>query len=280
MNRFLNPLSVCFAFLALTFVGAVHAGSTETGKAPIQVLFVGNSYTLVNHLPALVAGLSKNDPRPIRAVTITSPGASLKEHWRSSDVLDLIRTQRWEYVVLQEQSAKALHDKNTMFEYARLLNGEIKKVGAKTVLFTTWARRSAPEEQARITAATKQLGKELDAIVAPVGPAWEKCREIGKLQLHNRDGSHPNPLGTYVAACVFYGLLSGTTPVGLSPACIDGHFLDGQNGKFETRALKDDIARTAQQYALETLKDFGWTETVPRMSITGSSNPTAESPDR
>ena len=35
-----------------------------------------------------------------------------------------------------------------MFHHARLLDGEIKKGGAKTVFFMTWANREKPETQA------------------------------------------------------------------------------------------------------------------------------------
>jgi len=36
------------------------------------------------------------------------------------------------------------------------------------------------------------------------------------LVLHDKDGSHPNAVGTYLAACVFAAVLAGLNPVGLA----------------------------------------------------------------
>ena len=60
------------------------------------------------------------------------------------------------------------------------------------------------------------LAKALQADVAPVGTAWQwALREDPALELYMRDGSHPSPDGTYLAACVFYATLLDKNPVGL-----------------------------------------------------------------
>ncbi len=52
------------------------------------------------------------------------------------------------------------------------------------------------------------IAQELGALLAPVGPAWQRAlHENAQLHLHQPDGSHPTPLGTYVAACVFYSAI-------------------------------------------------------------------------
>ena len=52
-------------------------------------------------------------------------------------------------------------------------------------------------------------------MVAPVGRAWERALRDPAMTLHDPDGSHPSPAGTYLAACVLYATLTGESPVGL-----------------------------------------------------------------
>jgi hypothetical protein len=71
--------------------------------------------------------------------------------------------------------------------------------------------------QDTITSMYVQIASEIDALVAPVGEAWRKVRAAQPdWVLHTEDRSHPNILGSYLAACVFYATLLEETPVGLS----------------------------------------------------------------
>ena len=95
-----------------------------------------------------------------------------------------------------------------MKEYAGKFHELIKKQGAKTVLFMTWARQDKPATQRRIAIAYEETAKELGATVVPVGLAWQKARSASKpFTLHAADKSHPNEQGSYLTACVFFGTL-------------------------------------------------------------------------
>jgi hypothetical protein len=79
--------------------------------------------------------------------------------------------------------------------------------------------------QARLADGYSKLGGELGAQVAPVGLAWaEALRREPSLHLWADDGKHPGRLGSYLAACVFYEMLSGREPTrsrfrgGIEPA--------------------------------------------------------------
>jgi hypothetical protein len=69
--------------------------------------------------------------------------------------------------------------------------------------------------QARLADGYFDLGEELSATVAPVGLAWAKALQYEpELDLWASDGRHPSASGSYLAACVFYALLSGRDPAG------------------------------------------------------------------
>jgi hypothetical protein len=80
----------------------------------------------------------------------------------------------------------------------------------------TWARKSQPQTQAELNDAYTSIAKELGAMLAPVGTAWQRVRELDPgVELHHSDGRHANPAGSYLAACVFYAVILKASPVGL-----------------------------------------------------------------
>jgi hypothetical protein len=61
-----------------------------------------------------------------------------------------------------------------------------------------------------------RIAKELNSMVAPVGVAWSYVLEQKpSLQVFHQDGSHPSPVGSYLASCVFYSVFFKRSPVGL-----------------------------------------------------------------
>src|SRR5262249_44287294 len=86
----------------------------------------------------------------------------------------------------------------------------------KTVLYMTWARQHTPEGQRAITEAYVSTGKEIGAIVVPVGEIWQQfIHKHDSPALYDKDQSHPTIAGSFLAACVFMAHLLGQSPVGI-----------------------------------------------------------------
>lgn len=189
---------------AIADTAPTQAGVT-TG--PLHVLFIGNSYTYVNKMPSILSALaaSANSPRRIQTQMVAEPAATLQLLWEKGAAEEAIRGRKWDFVVLQEQSVLPTVEPERMNYYARKFDYVIKKNGARTVLFLTWARRGNPEMQRELNNAYLNLARELGAQIAPVGPAWQLALAAApSTQLHMEDGSHPTPAGSYLAACVFF----------------------------------------------------------------------------
>jgi hypothetical protein len=196
----------------------VAAKPVAPAPPPLRLLFVGNSYTFYNGgVPAVLAAMAKSRGRDVDAVSSVSGGKTLQWHWEQGTARESIANGGpWDYVVLQEYSTRPIEDALAMSDYARKFGDEIRKAGAKTVLFLTWARYNQPENQAVLTQAYDKVGRELGAVVVRVGPAWERViDEKPSIKLHMADRSHPTPEGTYLAAAVFYATLLHDSPVGL-----------------------------------------------------------------
>jgi hypothetical protein len=243
------------------------------GRARIRVLFIGNSYTFFNNLPQILTVLAESANQAVETEMIAAAGATLKKHWEDGKALEALKRGHWDYVVLQEQSTLGLpsqpgaqiNSPKMFHEYARLFNAEIVKAGAKTVFFLTWARQDRPHTQALLTDAYLSIAKELKAIVAPVGIAWQKAaRKNGRVALHQKDLSHPTPAGSYLAACVLYSTVCGKSPVGLTTVVVGnaidagGRLASGQdadgngNDKVQLVTLTRSEALLLQRVARET----------------------------
>ncbi len=182
----------------------------------LKVLFIGNSFTARNDVPGLIAQLAAARGKQFAHRLIQAGGASLRMHWNKGEAQQAMQQTRYDYVVLQEQSTLPLKNPQRMHENIRLFDQAIKDSGAETALYLTWAKQNAPETQAAMTTAFTTIGAELGAKVIPVGIAWEQfLRQHNQPVLHDKDQSHPTFAGSYLAACVFFAVLFGESPVGI-----------------------------------------------------------------
>ena len=152
-------------------------------------------------------------------------GVSLEWHWNNEFSRQKMRSCSWDYIVLQDRSGGPLEDLDSFQKHARLLDAEIKKLGAATILYMTWANQSRPDSGIVLADAYRRMANELDAYLAPVGLAWANAQKISSEKaLHHQDGRHASPVGAYLTACVFYSVVSNKSPVGL-PASF---FIEGK----------------------------------------------------
>jgi hypothetical protein len=254
--RALTRTGAALTLVIVIWAGLVHAGLVRNPFAPVlqgdvalargdgaglRVLFVGNSFTFYNSMPALVDRLAAADEgAPTMFVASYTRGGWTLEGASHDDRLEsLLEEVAWDVVVLQAQSQllsfPAGQRRRETHPFAHALERQISSAGGQTVLFMTWGYRGGDPRnypgdtftamQRRLVEGYSELGAELSAPVAPVGLAWKEAlqREPG-LDLWDGDGEHPNTAGSYLAACVFYAMLSGKDPSrsaftgGLEPA--------------------------------------------------------------
>jgi len=251
MHRLLARLILGLALVCVSSRAADTKDPAASG-APIKVLFIGNSLTFYNKLPDMTKFLSAHAPKPMLmdVDSHTVGGAKMEKHWKDGEALKKIQKGGWTYVVLQGLSTEAVSDKEGLFKHIRLFDAEIKKTGAKTLLYMTWALQKTPQDQAAITAAYYEIGKEIGARVIPVGVARESVLKANpNASIYVPDGKHPTPQGTYLAACLFYAMLSGQSPKGL-PADVP----DAKDPNKPLAKLSAEDAAFYQKIAEETAK--------------------------
>lgn len=208
--------------------GAPPALASPTSR-PLSVLFVGNSLTFVNDVPALTRSLAASSTPPSRLTvySVTSGGATLAEHWRRGDAVRALRNRRPDVLIIQGQSAEPLTAAADFARYAQLLKDEADSVGARTVLFQTWARpygdpfysRSASggspaAMQAKLNHAYDSLAQRLQVDVARVGEAFAFVQRSAPDTALLDGSQHATVAGSYLAAAVLFRTLCRCSPLG------------------------------------------------------------------
>ena len=215
----------------------------------MKILFVGNSHTYCNALPFQVRELINAAPGvtpPCEAYMCTTGGRSLDWHSREVGTLHSIACVDWDVVVLQERT-HPFEGRQALRDACDRLKPYLDKSGARVVLYATWAHRDRPEEQEMMETAFASVAREMGSGLAPVSTAWHRVlREAPDIELYRDDGSHAAPAGTYLAACVLFGVLTGHSPV-------------GAQGRIEVKGtvladLADAVARRLQDAAWQAVQ--------------------------
>jgi hypothetical protein len=198
---------------------------------PQRILFIGNSYTGVNKLPDVFVEVVKSSGRSAPVVKSSTPGGrTLKQHLAIAGSMKLVDEGGWDVVVLQGQSqepAIAEKDETVRKEFVESAAELCKRVRAKSpkakiYFYETWARHAdywgaagkkgpdvganPKEMQAHLRKWYGFVAKENQATLVPCGDAWElNYASSAAVRLHTKDHSHPEFVGTYLNAVIFFG---------------------------------------------------------------------------
>jgi len=214
---------ICFLLVIFIIIAAICCASAAQVRAsgkPVRILFIGNSLTFYYEMPKVLANLANAPGRqPALFTQMYAPGGfTLENNYTKGEALKLIKSGKWDYVVLQDGSSQTIKDREKFFEYSRKFDSEIKKAGAKTIFYMTWGyERSEPNMFSQVAESYKKAAAEVNAPASPVGLAWQRAlKEKPGIKLYDNDGVHQNQAGTYLTACVFYITLTGRNPAGFS----------------------------------------------------------------
>jgi hypothetical protein len=191
--------------------------ASPASAEPLRVLFIGNSLTAWNDLPALFQALAAagGHERPITR-SIVRDGFSLEDHWNDGQAQKVIADGRWNHVVLQQGPSALPQSRTLLVAYARRFGDLIRSAGAKPALYMVWPSTSRSFDFADVSASYQAAARAVNGTLLPVGDAWRKVlREHRDIKLYADDGLHPTRAGSYVAALVIYRELYQPTTLAL-----------------------------------------------------------------
>lgn len=244
------------ALIILIVVGFLSVGLSQQ-QSEQRILFVGNSYTYFWNLPHTVDLMASAQGVDLVAEQSTAGGANWSEHWQGKKSLksrEKITNGNYDIVVLQNHSMSTINRPDSLMHYGKLFNDLIRESGAQTYLYMTWAREWNPYMMKSIKEKYIELAEKINARVVPVGLAWQRARELRPgFPLYFPDGSHQSALGTYLSACVFYGVITGQSPVGLPNRLVSE---DKHGEKVYIQIQTQEDATFCQAVAAEVINEF------------------------
>lgn len=183
----------------------------------LRVLFIGNSLTYTNDLPAIVAALAEaTKQKRFIHQSIAYPDFSLEDHWHQGEARKTIAKGRWDFVILQQGPSALPESRVLLLEYARRFAAEIRSRGAQPALYMVWPSAARFGDFDRVSESYRLAAEEVKGALFPAGEAWRAARRRDtNLQLYSSDGLHPSQAGSYIAALVIYEQIFGQSPVGL-----------------------------------------------------------------
>ena len=202
-----------------------------------HVLFLGNSYTGVNNLPALVKSVAESVDDTLVYDSNTPGGYTLEGHRSNTTSLTKIMTGGWDYVVLQEQSQRPSFPESQVavevYPYAHELDSIIHEYNtcATTLFYMTWGRKNGDASNCPVwppvctyegmdsllSLRYQYMADVNNGIVSPVGAVWKYIREnYPEIELYAGDESHPSAAGSYAAALCFYVAIFQKSPLPVS----------------------------------------------------------------
>ena len=205
----------------------------------MKIAWVGNSYCYFNDLPSMVEGLLLSTGAETHCLhdQRTPGGQTLFGHAKDPLVAELLEKDKWDFVVLQDNSAvpggARMDRRNASLE--ALKHFFVPRLAERTIIlmYGTWGHKNGsaypdfrnqyPDYETMQEKTTE--GLELHymallpntAIFVPVGDAFREAFRRDKVlfgRLYAPDTFHTSRLGTYLSACTFFCALTGKSPVG------------------------------------------------------------------
>ena len=175
----------------------------------MKILMLGNSFTYYNDLPLILSALLSAEVK-----ANTRGGAHLCEHITDGEMLceqmqESLKNEKWDYVVLQEQSNAPIFKREQFQKSAARLCEMIRQNGARPVFYATWAYRDGSEKLGTTGLNYEAMDEALyesyhaaakanNALIADVGKTFTALRDL--LDLYIEDDYHPSPVGSVIAA--------------------------------------------------------------------------------
>ena len=174
----------------------------------MKLLFIGNSHTFYNDMPAMVLQLLKNVGEKSHVTMVTEGGQTLMYHCDKQTARFNIRYGGYDAVVAQ--------DRVSDFDPALFQTGAerlLQMTAAASVplsFYMPWAPRDQRAQQAIMTDTYSTFCRRHQCALAPAGEVFSRLllKEPADL-LYREDGAHATMAGSYVAAATIFYMLTG-----------------------------------------------------------------------
>jgi len=212
---------------ALLVVAACASATSDAPPATreLRVLFLGNSLTFTNDLPALLRRLGAADGITIETRDESQPNYALEDHWHRPASRDALTGEHWDVVILQQGPSSLASSRTHLIAWARTWASAARaRNGTRPALYMVWPDASRLAYFGDVSRSYRLAAESAGTALYPAGDAWRAAwARDPSLALYGPDGFHPSMMGSYLAALTIYRGMTGRVPpsltdVGVTPA--------------------------------------------------------------
>ena len=190
----------------------------------MKVLFLGNSHTYYNDLPALFRDICKRCGVEVETSMLAQPGVTYDWHLTNgTDLRFAFMHGGYDYVVMQQAAHEPCPCMEETVEGAREICRLARSCGITPVQTVPWARLGI-DEQKGMYEIYEKVCAETNATENPVGRVFEFVnRERPDIRMHWFDGAHASPYGSYANALCTAKTLLGLDISNVSADAFESH---------------------------------------------------------
>jgi hypothetical protein len=210
-----TPMTFRWIASACLLLHAAGCASQTAGLDPgdptdLNVLFIGNSLTYTNDLPAIFEALAEAEGVAVSRGVVAFPNVALEDHWSLGDARSAIARGGWDVVVLQQGPSSLPENRANLIEWSGRFAAEIRSAGARPALYMVWPASTRPGDFDAVSESYRQAAAAVDGFLVPGGEAWRAAwRRDPSLGLYGPDGFHPSAMGSYLVALTMLEELAG-----------------------------------------------------------------------
>lgn len=202
--------------------GSVSEEQSAAPREPVDVLFVGNSFTFYNDMPETFASVAQSAGIPVRVTAVTFESARLEWFYDagrsiSKTLSEALEQAEFEIAFLQEHSTRPYKQYASFSAAAAKLSDLIGKSSpdCRIFLYETWGfaeDNGTVQSEGMTTGSQEKLlldayenaGKECGLSVSYVGISMYRLYKDTAIDPYAKDRKHPSPAGSFLAALTHF----------------------------------------------------------------------------
>ncbi len=186
--------------------------ATALPAAPLRVLFLGNSLTGVNDVPALVQAMARLQGVDLQYTALAPGGYALEDHWRDGQQRHL-ETGNYHVLVMQQGPSTLADSQANLREWTVAWAAQARRFGTRPALYMVWPVRGQANGFALVAQSYRNAAIAADAALFPAGEAWQQALRANPAPtLYQSDDLHATGAGSFLAAMVIARGLVGLDP--------------------------------------------------------------------
>ena len=215
---FLRSVLLSLSLVACGFPTESNGGQDPVPdpSATVRILFIGNSLTYYNQMPAMVKALADSlGITGVQTAEVAKPDYALEDHWNDGQAKRVIEKGGWHWVVMQQGPSAVLANRANLRAWVQTFAPLIRAKGGEPALYQPWPQLVNFSDFDASAESYRLAAEDVNGRLLAAGNAWRAAwADDPTLPLYDPDGLHPSIPGSYSVALTVVGGIFRRSVVG------------------------------------------------------------------